>query len=118
MILPISRWMLRTVCEQIALWRRHFPDKTNLRVSVNLSGKDLLQPGLLDTIRQILYQTQAPATALTLEITESVLIENVEDTIDLLPTAQNLTASALVLMTFGTGYSSLSYLYKPASRLS
>jgi diguanylate cyclase (GGDEF)-like protein/PAS domain S-box-containing protein len=117
MILPISRWMLRTVCEQITLWRQRFPDKKDLRVSVNLSGKDLLQPGLIDTIRQILYQTQAPATALTLEITESVLIENVEDTIDLLRQLRS-DGIRISIDDFGTGYSSLSYLYNlPADYL-
>jgi diguanylate cyclase (GGDEF)-like protein/PAS domain S-box-containing protein len=117
MILPISRWMLHATCQQLARWRQQFPTQKDLRVSVNLSGKDLLQPNLVDTIRRILFQTQLPATALTLEITESILIENIENTIDLL---QQLRTDGIRISIddFGTGYSSLSYLYNlPADYL-
>jgi diguanylate cyclase (GGDEF)-like protein/PAS domain S-box-containing protein len=110
LILPISRWMLRAACEQLATWRRQFPDLDHLKVSVNLSGKDLFQTNLLDMVRQTLWQTQLPAKALTLEITESILIEDIETTTTLL---QQLRGDGVRISIddFGTGYSSLSYLY-------
>jgi EAL domain-containing protein (putative c-di-GMP-specific phosphodiesterase class I) len=109
-IMPISRWMLRAACEQLALWRRQFPDLNNLKVSVNLSGKDLFQTNFLDMVRQTLWQTQLPARALTLEITESILIEDIETTTTLLHQLRS-DGVGISIDDFGTGYSSLSYLY-------
>ncbi len=117
LIMPITRWMLRSACGQVASWQRQFPDMEDLRVSVNLSGKDLRQPTLLETIRQILSQTQLPATSLTLEITESMLIDKIENTIELLKQLREL-GIRISIDDFGTGYSSLSYLYNlPADYL-
>ena len=110
LIMPISRWILQSACEQVAGWRRQFPDMEDLKVSVNLSGQDLRQPTLVDTIRQILDRAQLPATTLTIEITESMLIENIETTIDLLRQFRDLGIH-ISIDDFGTGYSSLSYLY-------
>jgi diguanylate cyclase (GGDEF)-like protein len=117
LILPISQWVLQVACEHLATWQRQFPDMNDLRVSVNLSGQDLMQVTLVDTIQQILDQSQLPATSLTLEITESMLIENVEATIDLLEQLSHL-GIRISIDDFGTGYSSLSYLYNlPADYL-
>ncbi len=117
LILPISRWVLQSVCEQVATWQRQFPDIQDLRVSVNLSGQDLRQPNLVETVQQILKQAQFSPTLLTLEITESMLIENVETAIDLLGQLREL-GICISIDDFGTGYSSLSYLYNlPADYL-
>ena len=117
LIMPISRWMVRSACEQIATWQRQFTGMEDLRVSVNLSGKDLRQPNLVETIRQILDQVQLAPASLTLEITESMLIENIERTIDLLRQLRTLGVN-VGIDDFGTGYSSLNYLYNlPANYL-
>ncbi|PSR16916.1 hypothetical protein C8255_15310 [filamentous cyanobacterium CCP3] len=117
LILPISRWVLEAACAQLATWQQQFPAAQNLRVSVNLSGKDLLQTTLVETIQQTLAQTQLSATALTLEITESMLVNDVETTIERLRQLRELGIS-ISIDDFGTGYSSLSYLYNlPANYL-
>lgn len=117
LIWNISQWVMQAACEQLAAWRRQFPTMEHLKVSVNLSGRDLLQTTLRTTILQILGQTQVPATSLTLEITESLLIENIHTTIDLLEQLRGL-GIRISIDDFGTGYSSLSYLYNlPADSL-
>ncbi|MDJ1172597.1 bifunctional diguanylate cyclase/phosphodiesterase [Roseofilum capinflatum] len=117
LIVSISQWVLQSACEQVARWQRQFPNLENLRISINLSGQDLRQPNLVETIRQTLTQAQLPATSLTLEITESLLIENIETTINLLKQLRNL-GIRISIDDFGTGYSSLSYLYNlPADYL-
>ncbi|MGB6015614.1 MAG: EAL domain-containing protein, partial [Nodosilinea sp.] len=117
LILPISRWMLQSACEQIATWQRQFPGMEDLKVSVNLSGQDLRQSTLVEMVQQTLRQTGLPATSLTLEITESLLIDNIETTIDLLGQLRSL-GIRISIDDFGTGYSSLSYLYNlPADYL-
>ncbi|PSN11194.1 GGDEF domain-containing response regulator [filamentous cyanobacterium CCP5] len=110
LIVPISRWMLQAACEQMATWRQQFPHADDLKISINLSGSDLLQADLIDTIQQVLSQTQLPATALALEITESMLVQNIETTTDLLHQLRAM-GFRISIDDFGTGYSSLSYLY-------
>jgi EAL domain-containing protein (putative c-di-GMP-specific phosphodiesterase class I) len=86
-------------------------------MSVNLSGYDLRQPTLVETVQQILMQVQLPAYVLTLEITESMLIEDIETAIERLLQLQKLGVR-ISIDDFGTGYSSLSYLYNlPANYL-
>ncbi|MGB3201552.1 MAG: EAL domain-containing protein, partial [Nodosilinea sp.] len=117
LILPISQWILRSACEQIATWQRQYPALADLRVSVNLSGQDLRQPTLVETVRQTLAQAGLPATSLTLEITESMLIDDIETTIKRLSQLRDL-GIRISIDDFGTGYSSLSYLYNlPADYL-
>jgi EAL domain-containing protein (putative c-di-GMP-specific phosphodiesterase class I) len=113
----ISRWVLQTACGQLAQWRSQCPRCHDLRISINLSGYDLRQTTLVETIQQILTQAQLPAHVLTLEITESMLIEDIETAIERLLKLQELGVRVSI-DDFGTGYSSLSYLYNlPANYL-
>jgi diguanylate cyclase (GGDEF)-like protein/PAS domain S-box-containing protein len=117
LIVAISQWVLRSACAQVATWQQQFPDMRDLRISINLSEHDLRQVKLVERIQNILDQTQLPATSLTLEITESLLIENVDATIALLNQLRAL-GIRISIDDFGTGYSSLSYLYNlPADYL-
>jgi diguanylate cyclase (GGDEF)-like protein/PAS domain S-box-containing protein len=117
LMIALTRWILQSACEQCAIWRSQFPNLDDLKISVNLSGQDLQQPTLVETIRQTLAQTQLPATSLTLEITESILIDNIEATINQLSQLRDL-GIRISIDDFGTGYSSLSYLYNlPADSL-
>ena len=111
LITPIDYWALREACRQLAQWHQQFPDYSHLRVSVNLSAKDLHQPDLVEYIDGVLEETQLNPNCLTVEITESMLIEDVEMMIDLLAELRSRGIQTSI-DDFGTGYSSLSYLYR------
>ncbi len=111
MIVAMGQWVLETACRQMQIWRAQFASAATLQVSVNISAQQLIEPGLMAQIAQILeaYQLQDPV--LKLEITESLFINNTEVATQLLtqPQAQQVRLS---LDDFGTGYSSLSYLHQ------
>ncbi len=109
LIVTLSAWVLRQACQQLAEWAHTVPYQSLPRLSVNLSAKDLTRalPGLLS---EILSETGAPAANLTLEITESILIFQINDTISVLEILKDLGVS-LSIDDFGTGYSSLNYLH-------
>jgi len=111
MITSLDYWALQTACQQLTAWHRIFPHLSTLKVSVNLSAQDLRQSDLLAEVDRILTETQLDGRYLTLEITESMLIEDVESTISLL---SQLKARGIQISIddFGTGYSSLSYLHR------
>ncbi|NQU61863.1 MAG: EAL domain-containing protein, partial [Rhodospirillales bacterium] len=107
LIVPIGAWVLRTACEEAVKWRELRADP--VQVSVNLSAIQFLQGDLLSTVENILKDTGLPATLLDLELTESILVRNPEETIRTLKQLKKLGAS-ISIDDFGTGYSSLSYL--------
>lgn len=116
LILPIGRWVLQTACEQLAAWAR-IPEKAHLTLAVNMSAHQVGQADFYETVRDILRLTQAPPQRLKLELTESLLQHDVEQTIVKM---QQITAlgTTFSLDDFGTGYSSLSYLKRlPLSQL-
>ncbi len=107
MIVPIGEWVLRQSCLQIKAWQSQGYDVPKL--AVNLSAQQFRQKTLVADIARILAETGVEGRCLTLEITESMLVENIEKTILAL---QQLNALGLEISIddFGTGYSSLSYL--------
>ncbi len=111
LISAIDRWGLAAACQQLAHWQADFPQWANLKISVNLSAQDLQCPNLLAEIDQVLAQTGLRGQSLTLEITESMLIEDIETTIDLLSQMKH-RGLQISIDDFGTGYSSLSYLHR------
>ena len=102
---------LYIACKQLAAWQREFPDFADLKVSVNLSAQDLQQPCFLENVDSVLAETRLNGASLTLEITESMLIEDVESTINLLSQLKEREIR-ISIDDFGTGYSSLSYLHR------
>ena len=107
LIIALGEWVLRTACKQAVAWQT-----SGLKLqpmSVNLSGMQLKQPDLLYKVAQILDETQFPAHLLELELTEGVLMANVEETITTLNKLKDM-GIRLSIDDFGTGYSSLSYL--------
>jgi diguanylate cyclase (GGDEF)-like protein/PAS domain S-box-containing protein len=108
LILPLGLWVLERACEQLADWAQH-PDRAHLTLAVNVSGSQLRRPDFVAQVLAVLASTGAPPTQLKLELTESLLLENKEDTI-LKMSALKASGVRFSLDDFGTGYSSLAYL--------
>jgi diguanylate cyclase (GGDEF)-like protein len=107
LIEPIGEWVLRTACAQLQRWIQS--GLPVIRVSVNLSVKQLLQPDFTLTVERALEDTGLRPHLLELEITESTLMEHAEDTLEALDRLRSLGVR-LAIDDFGTGYSSLAYL--------
>jgi len=116
LILPMGNWVLTTACEQLAAWSSR-AELAHLTLAVNVSGKQLRQANFVEHVLAILEQTGADPSHLKLELTESHLLTEVEDTIAKM-TALRSRGVSFALDDFGTGYSSLSYLKRlPLERL-
>ena len=109
-IVEVGRWILRTACAEVRGWQQRNPRHgASLRLSVNLSTRQLLDPNLVAEVRDILAETAFPPTLLTLEVTETQLVEDRAGAISVLDDLRDL-GCAVAIDDFGTGYSSLSYL--------
>ena len=108
-IVEIGRWVLETACREAQSWHHDHPSRLPLYVSVNLSPRQLRDPRLASDIQQVLAATGLPPNSLTLEITETAVMDNIDRTIDKLHELKGL-GIRLAIDDFGTGYSSLTYL--------
>ena len=108
LILPIGNWVLETACEQLVLWAGR-PGMEHLTVAVNVSARQIQQRDFVDRVLTTLERTGAKAHRLKLELTESLLVEDVEGVIAKM-NALKRKGVTFSLDDFGTGYSSLSYL--------
>ncbi len=111
LIIPLGRWVFQQACQQLATWQQGISTAKNLKLSINLSAQQLQDPQLLNQLIQIIQTTGIQGENLILEITESMLIENVETTRELLAQIQ-LRGIQVSIDDFGKGYSSLSYLHQ------
>ncbi len=109
LIVPIGKLVLRHACIQIKQFMDFGLWPVNAKVAVNLSAKQFSDPGLIQSLQDILDSTGCPVTSLELEITESTLMDNVEDAIMIMRQIKKM-GIAIAIDDFGTGYSSLSYL--------
>jgi diguanylate cyclase (GGDEF)-like protein len=109
LIAELGPWVLRNACHQGALWRAKYPGHPGLRIAVNVSGAQLSEPGLVDEIADALAASQLDPAGLTLEITETALMESFEPAIKQLDALKRIGVQ-LAIDDFGTGYSSLRYL--------
>jgi diguanylate cyclase (GGDEF)-like protein len=117
LIIPIGQWVLGEACRQLRQWQGLTPTDQPLTINVNLSGKQFMQPDLLEQIQALLQETGLDPCSLKLEITESVVMENIETATSTLDQLRALGVE-LSIDDFGTGYSSLSYLQRfPVSTL-
>jgi diguanylate cyclase (GGDEF)-like protein len=117
LIVQIDRWMLYKACQHLADWKVKFATHFPIKVNINLSVQDIRQGNLIEYIDQILAQIGLEGDCITLEITESMLIENISQTIDLLSQLKSRKIK-ISIDDFGTGYSSLNYLHRlPADSL-
>jgi EAL domain-containing protein (putative c-di-GMP-specific phosphodiesterase class I) len=111
LIVSIGRWVLREACRQMTEWKRRDASASPLFMSVNLSGKQFAQPDLLGQVTRILEETGLDPRSLKLEITESVVMENIDAAVETLESLRSLGVEVSI-DDFGTGYSSLSYLHR------
>ncbi len=115
LIVPIGEWVLHAACAQSREWQS--AGFRPIRISVNVSGHQIRQPSLVETVERVLRDTELSPDSLELEITESTIMQDDNVT---LTTLQKLSEMGILLTLddFGTGYSSLSYLRRfPLDRL-
>ena len=110
-IIPLGEWIFQEACHQMYRWQQKFPEYSDLFMSVNLSGRQFNQPNLVEKIAEILEITQINHQNLKLEITESMVMNNVQDAIIMLNRLKDL-GLRLSMDDFGTGFSSFSYLHQ------
>lgn len=109
LIVPIGRWVLQEACRQAVLLRARFPIDPPLHMAVNLSARQLQRAEIVAEIGEILMETGLDPAALTLEITESVMMKDVKLSVQRLTELKELGVK-LAVDDFGTGYSSLNYI--------
>ncbi|WP_114969745.1 putative bifunctional diguanylate cyclase/phosphodiesterase [Rhodoferax ferrireducens] len=108
LIMPIGEWVLQKACEQLMEWSTN-PATERFLLSVNVSGHQFRQPDFVAMVSRVLTQTGVNPARLKLELTESVVLHNINDTIDKMKTL-NRQGVHFSMDDFGTGYSSLAHL--------
>lgn len=108
-IIPIGEWVLKQACAQAEIWRQKYGFE--FRMAVNMSIRQIHDSNMYATAQEALAESGLPASCLTLELTENMVMENAESNIELLRTLKSLGIK-LSIDDFGTGYSSLSYLQR------
>ena len=109
LIVPLGTWVLRDACERAVIWQRSRPVDQPLTLRVNVSARQLAQDSLRGTVAAVIEETGIEPATLCLEVTESVLIEDPEESIRMLTELKQLGVK-IAIDDFGTGYSSLEYL--------
>lgn len=108
LILPIGKWVLETACQQISIWSQDDATR-DLMLAVNVSARQFRQGDFVGQIHEILEKTAIDPTRLKLELTESILLDDIGDSIAKMHSLKELGIS-FAMDDFGTGYSSLAYL--------
>ncbi len=108
LILPLGNWVLETACRQIAAWGES-TESAHIKLAVNISARQFRQPNFIQQVLTIIERTGANPQNLQLELTESMLVENIDDVIEIMAELKS-HGVRFSLDDFGTGYSSLSYL--------
>ncbi|MCB5185997.1 EAL domain-containing protein [Methylobacillus gramineus] len=108
LIVSIGRWVLYSACQQLKLWETR-PGLNSLQLAVNVSARQFRHADFVDDVLKILETTGANPSLLKLELTESVVLDNIADAIEKM-NALRTTGVRFAMDDFGTGYSSLAYL--------
>lgn len=117
LIVQIDRWILYTACQQLATWKAKFASDLLLKININISAQDIRHSSFIEDIDRTLSQTGLEGNSIAIEITESMLIDNICKTIDLLNELKERKIQ-ISIDDFGTSYSSLNYLHRlPADNL-
>ena len=111
LIVPMGKWILQAACKQMQQWREQFSSAASMVMSVNLSSRQFAQANLVTQIQETLILTGLDGANLKLEITESMVMDDVENTIALLHELKKLKIK-ISMDDFGTGFSSFSYLHR------
>jgi diguanylate cyclase (GGDEF)-like protein/PAS domain S-box-containing protein len=109
LIVALDQWVLDEACRQACSWRQQLG--RDISISVNLSGRQFSQPGVVKAVQDVLVETGLPPSLLRLEITEGVVMQNASSSARTLGELKGL-GLLLAIDDFGTGYSSLSYLHQ------
>ncbi|WP_271253073.1 EAL domain-containing protein [Pseudanabaena sp. Chao 1811] len=111
LIIAVGDWVIQEACQQLQDWLHKFPEAASLKMSINLASHQIRESDLLDKLDLILSKTGIDGNSIRLEITESTLMDQSEETINKLSQlrARNIQLS---IDDFGQGYSSLSYLHR------
>jgi diguanylate cyclase (GGDEF)-like protein/PAS domain S-box-containing protein len=116
LIFPLGKWVLESACRQIAAWARN-KQTADLSIAINVSARQFRQPDFVEQLLATLASTGASPANLGLELTESMLVDNIEEVIDKMTELKG-HGLKFSLDDFGTGYSSLAYLKRlPLDRL-
>lgn len=108
LIVPLGQWVLETACQQLSAWSTQ-PERAHLTMSVNVSARQFRLPNFVAIVQTICKTTAIKPGRLMLELTESLLLDNMRDVVDKM-NALKAEGICFSLDDFGTGYSSLSYL--------
>jgi diguanylate cyclase (GGDEF)-like protein/PAS domain S-box-containing protein len=108
LIVPIGTWVLESACQQLKRWELN-PLTRDLQLAVNVSGRQFRQPDFVNQVCEILNRTAINPLHLKLELTESIVLDNVADTIAKMQALRQIGVN-FSMDDFGTGYSSLAYL--------
>jgi len=111
LIIPITRLMVEEACRDLKIWQDRIRHVQKLTMNVNISSRHFLQPSLLNDLKDVLQRVDLSPDHLKLEITETALMEDVEETVRLVHRMRDFGLQ-IVIDDFGTGYSSLSYLQR------
>ncbi len=111
LIVPIGEWVMHQACQQMREWQVKCPGAANLKISVNLASQQIKEAKLIERIDRVMAETGLDGSFLKLEITESMLLNNTEATINMLSEIRARKIQ-LSIDDFGKGYSSLSYLHR------
>ncbi len=109
MIIPLGAWVMETAIKQYHLWSVQGLINLHQTMAINISPREFLKPNLIPDIQTLLDRYQVPGKSIKLEITEGIVIDNLNQCIDTMNALRNLGIS-ISIDDFGTGYSSLSYL--------
>jgi diguanylate cyclase (GGDEF)-like protein/PAS domain S-box-containing protein len=111
LIIPITRLVVEEACQDLKIWHERIKHMQKLTMNINISSRHFLQPSLFKDIKDMLNKINIAPDQLKLEITETALMEDVEDTVRLVQRMRDYGLQ-IVIDDFGTGYSSLSYLQR------
>ncbi len=111
LIIKIGEWIFRQACRELKALQKRYPSQPPLKMSINISGRQFAQEDLADLVAEVLLETELVPHSVAIEITESMLMENIELAIETMHRLRTMGVH-IHIDDFGTGYSSLSYLHR------